>query len=131
MSSLDEVMSCLPGVVKLYMGDCILKASAAGGVPKTLAKTANFLKSSLNLQELEIWASTSAGAAMEPILNFMEKQDCADCTLGQLRKVMVQGVRGLEPELVFVKYLLSRSPMLELMNIVHNEDIDSNAELRM
>ncbi|KAA8529278.1 hypothetical protein F0562_033923 [Nyssa sinensis] len=79
------------------LNSIFFKALAAGGVPKTLAKTANFpkylqlrfinfydvdqiscalclIKSSLNLQELEIWASTSADAAMKPVLNFLEHQ---------------------------------------------------------
>ncbi|KAA8529279.1 hypothetical protein F0562_033922 [Nyssa sinensis] len=154
MYNLDEVMSCMPRVEKLYMNNFTLKVLAAGGVPKRLATTPNLLKilglifinfhdvdqiscafclirSSLNLEKLVIWAPTSAVAAMDPVLNFMEKHDCADDTLNKLREVKMQGVRGWKAELEFIKYILACSPKLELLNIVRCKDIDANAESRM
>uniref|UniRef100_A0A5B7BWP8 F-box domain-containing protein n=1 Tax=Davidia involucrata TaxID=16924 RepID=A0A5B7BWP8_DAVIN len=154
MANLDEVMGCLPQLEKLHLSRYSLKVLAAGGVPKRLATTSNFLKylkfcfldfynvdqiscalclirSSINLQELEILAFASPAAAMEPVLNFMENQDCADCTLDQLRKVTMQRVRGSKPELEFMEYFLACSPILDLMLIERHKDIDANAELRM
>ncbi|KAA8529283.1 hypothetical protein F0562_033918 [Nyssa sinensis] len=154
ISNLDELMGCMPRVEKLYMNNWTLKILAAGGIPKRLATPANLVKflglhfinfddvaqiscalclirSFLNLQELELYAYAHDDAEMEPVLNFSGKQDCADCTLDQLRKVKIEGIEGSSAELEFIKHLLACSPLLELMLVRSEHYIDKDAELRI
>uniref|UniRef100_A0A2N9FQE1 FBD domain-containing protein n=1 Tax=Fagus sylvatica TaxID=28930 RepID=A0A2N9FQE1_FAGSY len=72
------------------------------------------LRSSPNLQELEVLGRPEEQTAEETVINFRE-DDQWSCH--QLRLVKILGISGIKPELNFINLLLSTSPVLEKMTV--------------
>ncbi|KAK9277202.1 hypothetical protein L1049_006741 [Liquidambar formosana] len=152
-SNLFKLLGALPRIEKLYLGEYFLKFLAAGSVPDRLPTNTNHLKilniclgvndvdeiscalclirSSPNLQELEISVSTWGDDPIEPVLNFLEAQDCINYTRDQLRIVKIKFIMGSKPQLELIKIQLARSPLLERMSIQRREFINSSVGLTM
>ncbi|PON47694.1 F-box domain containing protein [Trema orientale] len=76
------------------------------------------IMSSPNLRELQISGSSNALVALEaPDLDLWEKQSLSKCTFKKLKLVKMTDMSGVPHEMEFVKFLLSRSPVLETMSI--------------
>lgn len=76
------------------------------------------IMSSPNLRELQISGSSNALVALEaPDLDLWEKQSLSKCTFEKLKLVKMTDMSGVPHEMEFVKFLLSRSPVLETMSI--------------
>uniref|UniRef100_A0A3Q7GAT3 F-box domain-containing protein n=1 Tax=Solanum lycopersicum TaxID=4081 RepID=A0A3Q7GAT3_SOLLC len=74
------------------------------------------LRSSPNLQELEMLARTEEQSTLRTVASVM-KEDYQNCMFNQLRHVKIAGITGLKQELNFVNFLLSNSPVLERMTV--------------
>ncbi|XP_040999034.1 F-box/FBD/LRR-repeat protein At1g13570-like [Juglans microcarpa x Juglans regia] len=85
------------------------------------------LRSSPNLQELEVLARPEELAAVAKVINFQE-DDHSSCTLNQLQLVKIFGISGTQRELNFIKLVLLASPVLERMT-VKPASIDGSWEL--
>ncbi|KAF5445042.1 hypothetical protein F2P56_034125 [Juglans regia] len=87
----------------------------------------SLLRSSPNLQELEVLARPEELAAVAKVINFQE-DDHSSCTLNQLQLVKIFGISGTQRELNFIKLVLLASPVLERMT-VKPASIDGSWEL--
>ncbi|CAN4122774.1 unnamed protein product [Withania somnifera] len=74
------------------------------------------LRSSPNLQELEMLARTEEQSTARTVANVME-ENCRNCMFNQLRLVKIAGISGLKQELNFINFLLANSPVLERMTV--------------
>ncbi|KAF3975106.1 hypothetical protein CMV_001638 [Castanea mollissima] len=72
------------------------------------------LRSSPNLQELEVLARPEEQAAVGTVTNIKEDNHWS---CHQLRLVKILGISGIKPELNFINLLLSTSPGLEKMTV--------------
>ncbi|KAF7124413.1 hypothetical protein RHSIM_Rhsim12G0067900 [Rhododendron simsii] len=133
----------VPLIESLGLDFGYVKGIAASGVPTRLPTTLNNLKyimlnefcfgerdevsvliclirSSPNLEKINIEAFPGATSAIPVDLDFSEVRGCLDVSLNQLREVEMENVSGTKPELEFIKLLLAKSPMLEAMLIELN-----------
>ncbi|CAL5419055.1 unnamed protein product [Camellia sinensis] len=103
------------------------------GVPHRLPTTANFLKlpqldetSDLgkNVESRNLTCIIMERNDEELVLNRLEAPNCMDRMLDKLQSVKISYVMGLKPELLFIKLLLARSPMLEAIFIQHSAEVD-------
>ncbi|KAJ4953279.1 hypothetical protein NE237_030111 [Protea cynaroides] len=126
-------------IQKLVIRGCFLQSLAIDDVPrrlpftydhmKSLSFTLNeedmkeiliaicLLKSSPNLQEVEILLWRSKESAIVPVMDLQEARDQMKCTFNKLRVVKISKFLGREIELEFIKFILANSPVLETMNI--------------
>ncbi|KAM3237206.1 F-box/FBD/LRR-repeat protein [Capsicum annuum] len=74
------------------------------------------LRSSPNLQELEMLARTEEQSALRTVASVME-ENYQNCMFNQLRHVKIAGISGLKQELNFINFLLANSPILERMTV--------------
>ncbi|KAL7219809.1 hypothetical protein ACSBR2_012802 [Camellia fascicularis] len=138
----------LPRIAELNLDGFFIKILAAGGVPHRLPNTANLLKvlalhnfrfndldhiscalflirSCPNLTKLQIWTCIIMERNHEElVLNRLEAPNCMDRMLDKLQSVKISYVMGLKPELLFIKLLLARSPVLETIFIQHSAEVD-------
>ncbi|XP_057508192.1 F-box/FBD/LRR-repeat protein At1g13570-like [Actinidia eriantha] len=153
--NLVMLLESIPVIEDLQFDHYYVKCMAAGGVPKRLPTTLNYLKvlrlceicfgaldevsvvlclirSSPNLQEISIQAYPGETAAIDPILDLLEVHYWSDVPLKQLCKVDFGNVSGTRPELGFIKLLLAKSPMLKKLLIeLDSEDVaEQNRILR-
>ncbi|KAI7998778.1 F-box/FBD/LRR-repeat protein [Camellia lanceoleosa] len=116
----------LPRIAELNLDGFFIKILAAGGVPHRLPTTANLLKTNwfcilvLSSKTCIIMERNDE----ELVLNRLEAPNCLDRMLDKLQSVKISYVMGLEPELLFIKLLLARSPMLETIFIQHSAEVD-------
>ncbi|GMY28486.1 F-box/FBD/LRR-repeat protein At1g13570-like [Fagus crenata] len=135
-SNLLKFFAHLPHIRRLEVQSYFLKYLAIGFVPGKLPNPCsnlnylsiriNFndvdevltalclLRSSPNLQELEVLARPEEQTAVETVINLRE-DDQWSCH--QLRLVKILGISGIKPELNFINSLLSTSPVLEKMTV--------------
>lgn len=135
-SNLIKFFAHLPHIRRLEIQSYFLKYLAVGDVPLKLPSPCvdlgylslriNFddceenkaalclLRSSPNLQELEILARPEEAFLMESFVNFWEDEHWS-CPFDQLRLVKVTGISGTRLELGFISFLLLASPALERM----------------
>lgn len=135
-SNLIKFFAHLPHIRRLEIQSYFLKYLAVGDVPLKLPSPCvdlgylslriNFddceenkaalclLRSSPNLQELEILARPEEAFLMESFVNFWEDEHLS-CPFDQLRLVKVTGISGTRLELGFISFLLLASPALERM----------------
>ncbi|XP_043699625.1 F-box/FBD/LRR-repeat protein At1g13570-like [Telopea speciosissima] len=154
--NLIKVLGGLVGVEDLCMASGgILKFLAVGIVPKMLPNACYDLKfcnlkrlrltsvafhdsgvvsvalylirSAPNLQKLEISGSTRKDTDVKPVIELLELQDGLGCSFNQLQNVTMKCSFGLRPELEFIKFLLTVSPVLEKMSI-HSDSKDMDTE---
>lgn len=153
-STLSKTVECWPGLKKLTLAVNSFKVFSVGGVPKILPTKFYHLKllrlldikfqvvhhfscalclirSSPNLQTLEIKHASFENWSVEPIAKFMEAQDCETCCLEQLRTVKLEYIKGLSPELLLIKYLLGISPVLETMFIMCHKHVDEDKKVKL
>lgn len=52
-----------------------------------------------------------------PDLDFWEKEGPSDCTFDKLKVVKMTDMSGLPHEMEFIRFLLRKSPVLEIMSI--------------
>ncbi|KAK9277695.1 hypothetical protein L1049_007242 [Liquidambar formosana] len=136
MSNLIQLFDAAPKIEKLFLEVNSLKFLAAGGVPDRLSTPANQLKilmlspinfsdfdllsltlclirSSPNLQKLEIGASACKKAVADLAIIFLDSH-WAEYSLEQLRIVKINLIGNItgrsRPELELIKILLARSP---------------------
>ncbi|KDP38453.1 hypothetical protein JCGZ_04378 [Jatropha curcas] len=137
-SKLLRFFANLPHIQRLEVQSYFLKYLSIGNVPGRLPKPCidlnylsiriNFndieensaalclLRSSPNLQELEMLARPEEQTSMVPIANFWE-DDHWNSLFGQLRLVRIVGISGVRSELDFINFMLSNSPVLERMTV--------------
>ncbi|KAL2504140.1 F-box/fbd/LRR-repeat protein [Abeliophyllum distichum] len=135
--NLINLFANLPRIQRLEVQNFFLKYLAAGGVPVKLPTPCidltflsirvNFndleenlaalclLRSSPNLQELELLARSDEHATMRSVMNTVENYQ--SFPLNELRLVKIVGIFGIRKELSFVKFLLANSPVLGRMTI--------------
>lgn len=99
------------------------------------------IRSSPNLEDLVIVATTIADALMEPSVKFLKGQDKTNCCLNRLRTLEMVLFSGVEPEVEFIKYLLAHASVLETVTIKHflknkipvelDEKVDIDGDLTM
>ena len=53
-----------------------------------------------------------------PDLDFWEKESPSDCTFHKLKVVKMTDISGVPHEMEFIKFLLRKSPLLEVMSIM-------------
>ncbi|CDP07580.1 unnamed protein product [Coffea canephora] len=136
--NLIKFFAHLPRIQRLEVQSYFLKYLTAGKVPgrlptpcielSFLSLRINFndveeslaalclLRSSPNLQELEMLARPEEQSAMRISANIVE-EDYENCPFNQLRFVKIAGISGLRQELNFIKFLLANSPVLEKMTV--------------
>ncbi|XP_042505184.1 F-box/FBD/LRR-repeat protein At1g13570-like isoform X2 [Macadamia integrifolia] len=157
-SNLIKVLGGLVGVEDLYMASLgILKFLAVGIVPKILPNAfyhlkfchlkrlrltsvafhdlgvvsvaLNLIRSAPNLQKLEILGSTREDADVEAVKELLGVQDGLGWSFNQLQNVTMKCSFGLRPELEFIKFLLSVTPVLEKMSIhADSKDIETEED---
>ncbi|KAL0392153.1 UNVERIFIED_CONTAM: FBD-associated F-box protein [Sesamum radiatum] len=76
------------------------------------------IRSSPNLQSLEIESSTSSKADMETSTQYLKAQQKHKIPLGCLKIVKISDISGLEPEMEFVKLLLLKATALRKLEVV-------------
>ncbi|KAE9454470.1 hypothetical protein C3L33_13621, partial [Rhododendron williamsianum] len=133
----------LPAIEDMHLDSSILESFDAGNVPERLPSTLNQLKvlvlsdvcysnldhvswalcllrSSPNLHKLR---SSILDNDITPIgdnvIEFLQAQDFSKFSLNRLREVEIRHFSGAEPEIHFVKILLSHSKVLEKIVILH------------
>ncbi|CAK7326457.1 unnamed protein product [Dovyalis caffra] len=134
--NLIEVFSCLPAIEYLSVDYYFLKDLAVPDSSMRLQTTLNHLKflkmlelsyaeveevspalclirSSPNLQKLEIRMYCRHNDGRNPFLQLSEWDGFLDFSLNQLQEVKLQGFHGTRPELEFVKLLLAKSSALK------------------
>ncbi|XP_058183582.1 F-box/FBD/LRR-repeat protein At1g13570-like [Rhododendron vialii] len=140
-SHLLEFLTSLPKVTRLSLNGDFLRFLAGDTLPQQLPTTvveglkylklnsldfANFhevscalclIRSTPNLKQLEIQASTTREDILAPKWGYMEAKGPFGCTLDGLRVVKMKLIRGFKPELELVQFLLANSPFLEKMSI--------------
>lgn len=136
--NLVKFFAPLPRIQRLEVQNFFLKYLAAGKVPERLPTPCielnylsihiNFndreeslaslclLRSSPNLQELEILARPEEHTTLRTGLNILE-EDYQNCPFNQLRLIKIAGISGVGRELDFINFLLANSPLLERMNV--------------
>ncbi|XP_058193475.1 F-box/FBD/LRR-repeat protein At1g13570-like isoform X2 [Rhododendron vialii] len=130
----------IPAIELLELDPYNIKFMAVGGVPKSLPTTLACLKvlklydicfgdvslvsnilclirSSPNMEKLEVWAWPEGNALVDPFLELMEVEGRSDTTLNQLREVNMHSVSG-KSELLFLKFILAKWRMLETLIVV-------------
>nr|XP_004297176.2 PREDICTED: F-box/FBD/LRR-repeat protein At1g13570 [Fragaria vesca subsp. vesca]XP_011462959.1 PREDICTED: F-box/FBD/LRR-repeat protein At1g13570 [Fragaria vesca subsp. vesca] len=84
---------------------------------KEILVVLRLITNSPNLKELQL--SGSSLTSMEsPDLDFWEKEGPSDCTFHKLKVVKMTDISGLPHEMEFIKFLLRKSPVLEVMSIM-------------
>ncbi|XP_031403556.1 F-box/FBD/LRR-repeat protein At1g13570-like [Punica granatum] len=137
-SNLLKFFAHLPNIRRLEIQSYFLKYLAAGDVPGRLLYPCTdlgylsirinlddfaensaalcLLRSSPNLQELEILARPEEPSSGATCLSFWEGEQ-KYCKFSQLRLVKIYGVSGIKTELEFIRFVLLASPVLEKMII--------------
>ncbi|XP_042516801.1 F-box/FBD/LRR-repeat protein At1g13570-like [Macadamia integrifolia] len=77
------------------------------------------LNSSPNLQELNVLLWHDRESAIVPVIDLQEANDQLESTFNKLRVVDFSEFLGTEIELLLVRFILARSPVLETMIISH------------
>ncbi|KAL2531542.1 F-box/fbd/LRR-repeat protein [Abeliophyllum distichum] len=85
--------------------------------PDDLSYVLCLIRSSPNLQKLNLEILDRAIADSSPVLEFLEVQDYSDVFLNQLQKVKLEYISGTVPEMTLIKLLLEKSPKLHRMVI--------------
>ncbi|XP_042505922.1 F-box/FBD/LRR-repeat protein At1g13570-like [Macadamia integrifolia] len=136
----SNILGSQPGIQKLVMGGWYLQSLAIGAMPRRLPSTYDhlkskcfalniedmkdilvaiwLLKSSPNLQKLEIHLWCFKRDAIVPILDQQIAKDQLECTFNKLCVVNMSRLLGMKMELEFIKFFLANSPLLETMNII-------------
>ncbi|XP_007017442.2 PREDICTED: F-box/FBD/LRR-repeat protein At1g13570 [Theobroma cacao] len=137
-SKLLRFFANLPHIRRLEVQSYFLKYLAIGNVPSRLPNPCvdlNYLsiridfddleeniaaqcllRSSPNLQELEMLARPEEQNTVERSSNFWE-DDHWSSLFAHLRLVKVSGISGVKSEMDFIKFLLSNSPVLERLTV--------------
>lgn len=76
----------------------------------------SLLSSTPNLEEIEITVCPDEQAVDGIDTNFWQ-DGCWNCSFDKLRFVRITGIAGAKPELDFMKFLISNSPVLERMEV--------------
>lgn len=63
-------------------------------------------------------SSNTLAAIEAPDVDLWEKESLSKCTFQRLKLVKMTDMSGVPHEMEFIKFLLSRSPELEIMSIV-------------
>ncbi|XP_028757694.1 F-box/FBD/LRR-repeat protein At1g13570 isoform X1 [Neltuma alba] len=138
-SNLLKFFVHLPHVRRLEVQSYFLKYLAVGVVPLKLPRPCvdltylsiriNFndskeisaalclLRSSPNLQELEVLARTEEQQTTLGTQAYCWEDDYWNCPVMQLQFVRIDGISGIKPELDFISFLLLYSPVLERMTV--------------
>ncbi|KAH7834514.1 hypothetical protein Vadar_016895 [Vaccinium darrowii] len=143
-----KIFQALPAIEYMRLNSFFLKTFAAGNIPERLPSTLNQLKvlvlsnaydDNLDYVSILSWAFCLLRSApnlhrlvirifnittiQDHVTEFLQAQDFSDFLLNQLREVEIKGFSGAEPEMQFVKILLSHSTVLEKMVICHEREI--------
>ncbi|CAL5391976.1 unnamed protein product [Camellia sinensis] len=118
----------LPRIAELNLDGFFIK------FPYRLPTTANLLKKLSQLDETSDLGKNLESRNLtciimerndeELVLNRLEVPNCMDRMLDKLQSVKISYVMGLKPELLFIKHLLARSPVLETTFIQHSAEVD-------
>ncbi|XP_041010378.1 inorganic pyrophosphatase TTM2 isoform X2 [Juglans microcarpa x Juglans regia] len=86
---------------------------------KEILVVLHLITNSPNLKELQISGSSNTLAAMEATdLDFWDKECPSPCLFERLKVVKMTEMSGVPHEMEFIKFLLERSPVLEVMSIM-------------
>ncbi|KAL6572632.1 hypothetical protein OROMI_013590 [Orobanche minor] len=135
--NLIKFFYCLPHIQRLEVQSFFLKYLAAGAIPgklptpcidlSFLSVRINFndieenlaalclLRSSPNLQELEMLARSEEQATIRTVSNLME--NFSSVPFNRLRLIRIVGISGIRQEMDFIIYLLANAPVLERMTV--------------
>ncbi|KAG8377715.1 hypothetical protein BUALT_Bualt08G0061600 [Buddleja alternifolia] len=135
--NLIKFFACLPHIQRLEVQSFFLKYLAAGTIPGKLPTPCvdlsflsiriNFndmeenlaalclLRSSPNLQELEMLARAEEQAIARIVANVLESFQ--NFSFNQLRLVKIVGISGVRQEMSFINFILANSPVLEKMSV--------------
>ncbi|CAL5399125.1 unnamed protein product [Camellia sinensis] len=120
-SNMVMLFDSLPVIQYLEIDYYYVKNLAIGGVPKRLPITLNHLiypvLSGICFRELDEACVLEAMVIDDPVLELLDAQEWSDVSLNQLRRVHMYNISRTRSELVFIKLLLAKSPMLETMLI--------------
>ncbi|KAG5521273.1 hypothetical protein RHGRI_033728 [Rhododendron griersonianum] len=140
ISSSVMLLESVPVIESLGLDFCYVKGIAASGLPTRFPTILNNLKkiwlydicfgeqdevsiliclirSSPNLEEVTICAFPDETYPIPKELDLSGVHGFSDVSLNQLRRVVMKNISGTETELEFIKLLLAKSPMLEMMCI--------------
>ncbi|KAH7834648.1 hypothetical protein Vadar_018224 [Vaccinium darrowii] len=143
-----KFFQALPAIEYIHLDSSFFKTFAAGNIPERLPSTLNRLKvlvlsnaydDNLDYVSILSWAFCLLRSApnlhrlnsrifnittiQDHVTEFLQTQDFSDLLLNQLREVEIEHFSGAEPEMQFVKILLSHSTVLEKMVIWHVREI--------
>ncbi|KAF7829709.1 F-box/FBD/LRR-repeat protein [Senna tora] len=87
--------------------------------PKEISAALCLLRSSPNLQELEVLArpEEQQTTSVSGTQAYCWEDEYWNCPVMQLRFVRIDGISGIKPELDFISFLLLYSPVLERMSV--------------
>ncbi|KDP20236.1 hypothetical protein JCGZ_08635 [Jatropha curcas] len=135
-----EVFSCLPSIEHLQISFYFLMILAARNLPERLPAPLNSLKtleivslcfgelkevsctlclirSSPFLQKLKIYVFNEQNEDSMDVVELLEVQKHSNILQHQLQEVEMKAFVGTKPQMEFVKFLLSKSPLLQRMHI--------------
>ncbi|WCJ35310.1 F-box/RNI-like superfamily protein [Euphorbia peplus] len=149
-SKLLRFFANLPHIRRLEIQSYFLKYLCLGNTPNRLPKPCNdlnylsirinfndmdensaalcLLRSTPNVQELEILARPEDHATTAKAVTNLWEGDQWNNLFSQLRIAKIVGINGFKPELDFIEFLLSNSPVLERMTVKPGSD-DGEREL--
>ncbi|KAF2321405.1 hypothetical protein GH714_040995 [Hevea brasiliensis] len=79
------------------------------------------MQSSRKLHDLNIKADSNSSADMESVVRFLIEENCS-FYLRKLLYVKLTYFSGVTPEMEFIKFILVKSPLLQMMIVEPNED---------
>ncbi|KAJ7954001.1 F-box/FBD/LRR-repeat protein [Quillaja saponaria] len=150
-----KAASSLPNVGVLLLNDKYIEFLSVGGIPRRLQSFANnlmrlsfvtldysnirqiqcvlcIIRSSPNLRELTTYGPATNNLVSDQVRKYWEEEEKNGCTYSHLRTVKFHKSNGLKQELEFIKYVLSSSPSLEVLNFEHEmQPMDYAESLRI
>ncbi|KAJ7954003.1 F-box/FBD/LRR-repeat protein [Quillaja saponaria] len=138
-NDMTGVLACMPMIEHLSLNS-ILTVVIADQVPERLLATLDCLKSLVffdtcfksieeltrvfclirsasNLQKIQIWVHDDKAAYVDPVLEYLTAEDFSDISLNYVQEVEMFKVEGIKPELEFIKLILEKSPLLQMVHI--------------
>ncbi|KAL0454993.1 UNVERIFIED_CONTAM: hypothetical protein Slati_0838500 [Sesamum latifolium] len=140
MTTLDDYSTLEPTESDRNLIEVLGKLSSLGsdgGFLRFLAKGVEvkcalcLIRSSPNLQSLKIESSTSSKADMKTATQYLKAQQKHKIPLGRLKIVKISSIKGLEPEMEFVKLLLLKATALRKLECRSAYEAEEEARYNM
>ncbi|XP_024988895.1 F-box/FBD/LRR-repeat protein At1g13570-like [Cynara cardunculus var. scolymus] len=154
-SGFVELFECLPLIEYLYMSSYPVQCFATGDMPQKLPTLLDRLRvlnlsrlcfarevqlrsalllvtSSPNIQKIIMkMYYNQKEAVSQTAMNLLDLQDYSNVNLDHLRELEITNMSSVKPELDFVKLILAKSPMLQKVGIVLDNQVAVASEVKM